>query len=290
MARKFEVGSYWKREDIARAARLIKAGQPVGVFNRGACTIWGDPGSEAFLETLSEIKEQPGSDIPLTGAALSDHLVSLVHTGRIAKRLRAVFLNPRETTHRFGSLATLQLPVKKTATSALPDNLVFEITSEGHFINNWIPSGHRPAHQLVSELVVQGVLLPVFTPMDSHDQAEITDQYEGMTFSKAHGIPLFLEDYHDHNRVRGTHTSLKVDGKGVELLQEGIVPGPLFDVLVGEPVDRSSSLPARFPQKPVPVHIPENTSPQAARLAILCYLQGWPADKLSHLLLVSNTI
>ena len=280
MARKFEVGSYWKREDILRAAVLIKSGQPVGVFNRGACCLWGDPGNAAFLETLSQIKGQPGAEIELTGAAFAEHLVSLIDLKRVAKRLRALFSKPREIVHRFGSLATLLLPV-----NGLPDHLAPELAGEGRFLRNWEPSGHRPAHQLVTELAAMGVALPVFTPMDAQDKGEITDQYEGILFCEGHGIGLFLEDYHDDGRVRGAHTVLKVDKDGVRLLQEGTVPGALFDILMGEPVGRSSAKAARPPQKPFPVHIPEGTSPQAARLAMLCYLQGWPAGQVSSLLL-----
>jgi hypothetical protein len=285
MARKFEVGSFWKHEDIMRAAVLIKAGQPVGLFNRGACCLWGDPANPAFLEALSQAKSQPAADIELSGVLLAENLVSLIDFERIAERLRGLFSNEREIAHRFGSLASLLLPVKSAALPDLPAQLAPEIAGEGRFIPNWEPSGHRPAHQLASELAGLGVALPVFTPLDSQDKGEITDQYEGILFCEGHGIPLFLEDYHDEGRVRGGHTLLKVDGKGVKLLQEGTVPGALFDVLVGEAVDRSSVLAARPLQKPFPVHIPEGSNPQAARLAILLYLQGWPAGKLSHLLL-----
>jgi hypothetical protein len=83
--------------------------------------------------------------------------------------------------------------------------------------------------------------------MNLSGQPEIVEQYEGIAFCKAQEIPLFLADYKDSSRVRGSFPIVSIDRGGVTLLREGQFPGYLVAYLFGAEVDMTNAARAKYP-------------------------------------------
>lgn len=257
------------------AATLMAQGYPVAAFNRGVCGIWGNGGDPRFPTQVAQIKGESRSGKKMGATLTIAQLVPLIDLDKVPSQLRNIFVNPVELSRRIGSLCFIRLPVTEDAASILPESLLSRQDDGTPLIQNWDPAGHPAMELLLGRAQQLGVQYPAVTSMNFSGQPEIVAQEEGADFAKAGGIPIFLQDPTDRNIARGSYTILAVRTEGLQLVREGNVPGYLFEYLLEAPLDRVTTMPAKFPQ-PV-VAIPDGLEPWAVRRAIIAQLHNQEA-------------
>lgn len=241
------VGSIRDERGCRWAADLVSDGQPVGGFVRAVCAIFVDAGNPDAIEAIYRIKGEGRVGRPLSSVLPTAEFVRLIDPDEVPEELRDVVLDAAELEARFGSLGFIRVPIRREAVKALPPSVLSRAPDGKYRLQNYIPSSDDSVQMLVKEMAARGVKVPAATSMNLSGQPEIVEQYEGIAFCKAQAIPLFLADYKDGGRVRGSFPIVSIDRTGVKLLREGQFPGHLVRNLFGREVDMTNTARAKYP-------------------------------------------
>jgi tRNA A37 threonylcarbamoyladenosine synthetase subunit TsaC/SUA5/YrdC len=241
------VGSIRDAKGCRWAADLVSDGQPVGGFVRSVCAIFVDAENPDAIEAIYRIKGEGRVGRPLSSVLSTTEFVQMIDPDEVPEGLRDVVLDAAELEARFGSLGFIRVPIRREAAEALPPSVVSRTPDGKYRLQNYIPSANDSVQLLVKEMAARGVKVPAATSMNLSGQPEIVEQYEGIAFCKAQAIPLFLADYKDSGRVRGSFSIVSIDRTGVKLLREGQFPGYLVKHLFGCEVDTTNAAPAKYP-------------------------------------------
>lgn len=279
-----QVESFWNPEARREAIRLIRQGRPIATHVRTVCAIWGDGGSGRFAEEVRRIKGEARGHRPLGASMLADGFVALLDRSEIPPPLRHILLNARELSRRLGSLCFVRAAVREDVVSRLPPSIVSRGAGGRPVVQNWDPRGHRPVFLLIQEMLREGIVYPAVTSINVSGQPEIVDQNEGIAFSARAGIPLFLADPNARGDVRGSYTILGVGRDGVELARDGNLPRSAFEQLLDTPIRGTPPAGPRFPQAAFPPSLAARLDPGATRLAVICWLRGWPEERIQKAL------
>jgi hypothetical protein len=247
------VGSLRNPLDCRQAARMMRDGEPVGVFGRSVASIWIDPSSEAGVAAVYGIKGAKRAGMPLGMALSRDDLPRLIDPDQVAPEVRRMFLNGDDLAGRLSTLVWIRFPVRPAAAGELPGCLL-SMTADGtKWAQGWI-SGLGDAHGvLVARLLENGVRLIAPTSMNVSGEPEIVAVEDGAAFCAQHGISLYLWDPDDGEAVRGSYPIVEVNRRGVRLVREGHFPSYLLSCLLdGVQLDLDGHRAAKYPL--VPTH------------------------------------
>lgn len=260
-----------------RAAAIAKEGNPIGSYNRGVCAIWGDGENAQFIKSVADIKGEERNNRPMAASLSTERFAEMLDLSRIPASLHETFVNARGLANATGSLCFFRAPITESAARSLPPSLVSRIDGVP-IIQNWDPAGHRPTHKLLRAFDHEGIEFPAVTSMNVSGQPEITNQQEGIEFSQAKRIPMFLQDKKDAQRAVGSYTILGLTDRGLALVREGNIPSELIEKLLGVGIDRSSHTVAKSMQ-PLAFDSAriDGVHPRFARIALLSSLQDHPS-------------
>ena len=246
-AARTRVGSIKDPAACREAARLVKAGYPVGAFVRSTCAIWVDAENPQGVASIWRIKGTKRAGKPLSLTLDANALVELIDLDRIRPDLRPIFGDAGELAARLAMLCFVRIPIPGRAARRLPEVVVSETAGGIKWVQNCVPGKRRSDFPLVDQMLEEGIRLPSPTSMNVSGRPEIVDQREGLAFCSAHGIPLFLADPDAAPLAQGSYPIICAGPVGVQLVREGHFPGYLFRYLLGTDVDCSRSAPASFP-------------------------------------------
>lgn len=241
------VGSIRDARSRAWAASLLKQGFPVGSFVRAVCALWVDAANEDAIESIYDIKGERRVGRPISTVFSASEFVQMIDPQEVPADLRDVVLDAGELEARFGSLGFLRVPIRKEVAAGLPPSTVSRTLDGKYWLQNYIATPIDSVSRFVAEMKRQGVGVPAATSMNVSGEPEIVSHVQGVAFCKSHGIPLFLADYKDRGRVRGSFPIVSIDRTGAKLVREGQFPGYLVKYLLGCEVDMSQTVPAKYP-------------------------------------------
>ncbi len=263
------VGSFWDPAAREKAAQLIAQGEPVGAYVRGVCGVWGDGRNFEFVDAVCRIKGERRKNRPLAASLPSRLVVSLVDASMIPDPLRPIFLDADELSAHLGSLCFIRLPITDEAARQLPEVLVSHTENGTPILQNWDPTGHEAALDLVDKLLALEVCYPAITSMNISGQPEIVKQDQGIAFATSTGIPMFLVDHQDKGLVRGSYTILAVDSHGVTVVREGNIPSDMLGAILNKPLNHSHIVASKFPQPIIDHSSIDTRDPKAIRNSLI---------------------
>lgn len=270
----FQVKSLHDPEARLEAARIVKSGEPVGIYNRGVCAIWGDGNNYKFYKKVTTIKGEKRAKRPLATTLRTSDFIRLIDDAKIPPSLHSVLLDAGSLAERIGSLCFLRMPIKKEFALKFPDYIVSQNTKGQFEMQNWDAAGHSQTHSFIELLLEMGVTLPAVTSMNYTGSPEIVDQDEGIEFAKKAGIKLFLIDEKDPGVAKGSFTILGVGKNGLTVIRDGHVPGHVFPYLLEVKVDTKTAIPAKFPQIAFPDDFFIGDNPIELRKKVINYISS----------------
>ena len=265
-----EVRSIWDLQARQRAAQLALEGQPIAVYNRTVCALFGRGESIDFFNEVVRIKGEARQSRPLAFFYRGSETARMVDPEQIPPALQRVFLDADELTQRFGGLCFFRLPIRAAAAREVPEWLLSRSEDGVPIMMVCDPTGQTGVDLLLRDMQRQGVRHLSGTSMNRSGTREIVDQAAGIEFARAAGVPLFLTDATGTGRVLGSPTIFSVHRSGVRLIRDSFVPWQAFQPLLEMPIDLSEMRPANFPQ--LDPHI-ETTEPRALRRSLLRFVQ-----------------
>src|SRR5205807_4828583 len=137
--------------------------------------------------------------------------------------------------------------ITEAAAAKMPPAMISRSADGVPILQNWDPEGHEPTLLLLEEMYKKGVTYPAVTSMNRSGTPELVTEKDGIAFSEAAGIPLFLTDPRDPKKIQGSYTILGINHQGVELVRDGNIPAKLIQRLLGVEIDTSH---ARSPSHP----------------------------------------
>lgn len=254
------------------AVQLVLEGNPVGIYNRGVCAIWGDGYNPKFYNTVTEIKGEGRKKKPLATTLRTDDFIKLIDEKEIPSVLHSIFLNAENLVERTGSLCFLRIPVKREVVDKFPDYVISKNDTGGYEMQNWDANGHPPTHAFIESLLKRGISLPAVTSMNYSGEPEIVDQKEGIQFAKKAGLSLFLTDDKDQGKAKGSFAIVGVGRSGIRLVRDGHLPSYVFPYLFDVDIDTANAIEAKFPQVEFPDGYFSGKSPSMVRKMIIEYL------------------
>ena len=254
------------------AVELVKKGEPVGIYNRGVCAIWGDGNSSKFYEKVTQIKGEGRAKKPLATTLKTRDFVSLIDSDEVPEILHSVLLNAGRLAGRVGSLCFLRMPIKREIAEKFPDYIVSKNEDGKYEMQNWDAAGHTQTNAFVKLLLKNGISLPAVTSMNISGSPEIVDQKEGIDFARKTGIKLFLIDEKDPGLAKGSFTILGIGKSGLKIIRDGHVPGHIFPYLLQMEVDVNDAIPAKYPQIEFPQGFFEEGTPTRLRRKVIDYI------------------
>lgn len=268
----FEIKSLHDVSALKKAVDLIGRGEPIGIYNRGVCAIWGDGDNPKFYEQVTHIKGEKRAQRPLATTLMTSDFLQYIDTDQIPDFLRPVFLDSQGLAARTGSLCFLRMPVVDKAIKRFPSYVVSKNENEMYEMQNWDAYGHKPTHTFIELLSEKGVSLPAVTSMNITGSPEIVDQDEGVEFAKKAGIRLFLIDEKDPGIAKGSFAIIGVNKNGLSLIRDGHFPSYVFPYLFGVTVDTSNTRPAVYPQIEFPKNYFDGHAPEKVREKIIEFI------------------
>jgi tRNA A37 threonylcarbamoyladenosine synthetase subunit TsaC/SUA5/YrdC len=258
------------------AAAQVRSGEVVGSYIRGVCGLWIDGASSDAIDRVDEIKGEQRAGRPFGTTLDGREFTSMIDANQIAPAIRDLFLDADALRQRLGSLCFIRIPIQAKFGSELPPRLVSRSEDGLYWLQNWIPWGCRSSESWMEAMLHQGIKYPSATSMNVSGTPELVEQEAGVTFCKAHRIPIFLGDPESKYEVKGSFPILQVDRSGMSLLREGHFSGMLFKYLLQEwEIDLNNFKPAKYPL----VQIPNEWSSGAVtgielRSALIALLDG----------------
>ncbi len=252
------------------AMLLLIKGEPIGIFNRGVCAIWGDGRNIKFYESVTQIKGEERGKKPLATTLRTKDFLAFIDKKSVPRFLRHM-LNAQDLAARIGSLCFLRIPIGEKFAKSLPHYVLSK--SKGVYeMQNWDAYGHNPTGKFIDLLINNKITLPAVTSMNYSGDPEIVDQAKGIKFSKEKGIKMFLTDEKDPGIVKGSYTIISIEKNGLRLVRDGNVPGHVFTHLLESNIDVRGSIPSKFPQVSFPKTFFRGLRPSDARNKIISYV------------------
>src|SRR5688572_29714441 len=100
----FFKGSLRNKNHRAYAANLVKSGEPIGVFNRGVCAIWGDGANEQFVTSVQQIKGEARGNRPLGATLTTEQVLPHIDIDKIHQSVHPLLDTHKTLRTRIGSL------------------------------------------------------------------------------------------------------------------------------------------------------------------------------------------
>lgn len=263
-------------DPIARseAVELVVHGEPVGIYNRGVCAIWGDGNNNEFYEKVVKIKGENRQKKPLATTLRTSDFIQLIDQAEIPDFLHSIFQDPVSLVERTGSLCFLRVPVKKELASQFPPYIVSKNAEGLYEMQNWDANGHAPTHAFIDELLQNGINLPAVTSMNLSGDPEIVDQSEGIEFAKKTGIRIFLTDEKDTGMAKGSFAIVGVGKSGISLVRDGHLPSYVFPYLFEVSVDTQIAIQPKYPQIEFPKDYFNGDTPSQMRKKIIEFISN----------------
>ncbi len=267
--------SIWEPTARNIGTALLKAGYPVGFFNRSVCGILVDSQNIAGVERIYQIKGESRIGKVMPAVFESPRLVDMIDETRIAPDFCRIVLNARELTSRIGSLCFLRVPITQDAANELPAIMVSRTSDNIPCIQNWDPRGYTAVRLLFREAVKQGVRFLAGTSMNTSGHPEITYQEDGIAFARNHNIPLFLTETRQKQIAQGSYPIISIDQTGVKVIRHGFFPSELFRILLScEDIDTGNAIQSKYPQMQVREELAITTNPYQLRNLLIEHLNG----------------
>jgi len=275
--RDIKVGSLWNDEFRKNASILVANGQPVGVFNRGVCAIWVDASNDKALNRIHDIKGEGRKGRTLAVSLKTEQVIPLIDYDKVGfnKDLTSGLLKT------LSSFSFIRIPILDNEADNMPPSIISKSNNGVSYLQYWDPSGHYPTSELVECMFDQGVQYPGLTSMNLSGSKELVTVDEGIEFSKAKGIPLFLVDDRDPGVIKGSYLILSLNPDGMNVEREGNIPSRIMERILGIEFNRRNTKGSNYPQHDFPETLTENLSPQNARAALVFYLQGRSIEKIN---------
>ena len=248
-----KVASLLNPDDCRQAARLMREGQPVGVYGRSVASIWVDPTREEGVTAVYRIKGTRRSGMPLGIVLERDELSRLIDPDLIAPLLRPLFLNGSDLAARLSTLVWIRFPLRPAAATKLPECLVSSTADGTYWGQCWITDEGDSHGILATHLAENGVKLIAPTSMNVSGEPEVVEAEDGAEFCARHGIPLYLRNPNDGKAVQGSYPIIEVNSRGVRLVREGHFAARLLsDLLGGIALETDGYRPAKYPLLQIP--------------------------------------
>jgi len=270
-AKKFHLGSVHKLSHLKEAARLASSGVPIGFYNRGVFALWGDAKNTSFVESVEKIKGEARKGKPLGATLSAKQLVEHLDKELIPAKFHHIFLNPQELSDRLGSLCFYRLLLTRQSLEKIPSSLI-SWNKDVPTIQNWDPSGHKPAGNLMQEFLAQGIDFPGITSLNLSDQPEIVTDEEAKVFAMERGIPLLLLDEKDPRTAQGSYPILEFNGDSISLVRQGHISHELLSHILSVTIDATNAKLAKYPQTAISFDEMEKMTPSIIRTKILARL------------------
>lgn len=280
-----KVGSLHNKEDRQEAARMVKKGKVIGVFNRGVNALWLNAQDNKALDTLYKIKGNERKNRPVALTISLDQIANMVDFGKISDEVRKFLELSSDLKSILGSLCFIRLPIKKEYLSRIPEAALSFADNDTPRIQIWDPHGHPPTEDLIMEIQKLGVNFPAVTSMNYTGQTELVDQDDGEEFCKKAKIDTYLRDnLHPKSSVLGSYTIISLSNLGVELTRDGNISAKIIEQILGVKFITEKAQASKYPQIDFPDALIANLSPKAMRLAVLLYLEGKDPVKVNKYL------
>lgn len=275
------VGSILNLSDQEYAADLIRAGQVVGVFNRGVCALWFDGGNSQAINEVLRIKGERRLGRPISLTLSLEEFVPMIDFSVLPQSISDL-LNDPNVKHRIGSLCFIRAPIKPEYHGKIPDQAK-SLSEEGYcLIQNWDSFGHDATEAFLEEVRKRGVIHPAVTSMNTSGSPEIVDQLEGEEFCRENGIKFYLKDPDANPDHVGSYTIFSINQHGITLERDGNIPGRLFEHIFDIPIDTANYKPSKHPQLEFPEQLLQTLPPDKIRQAILMFVAGRSVDQIRH--------
>lgn len=268
----FEIQSLNDPKARQKALHLIKEGEPIGIYNRGVCAIWGDGDNPEFYEHVIRIKGEKRAQRPLATTLRTSEFLQYIDINVIPEVLKPIFLDHNSLVARTGSLCFLRMPIVHEALNRFPSYVISKNEAGQFEMQNWDANGHLSTHAFIDLLLNNGVKLPAVTSMNITGSPEIVDQKEGVDFAKKARIKLFLIDEKDPGVAKGSFAIIGVNNNGLSLVRDGHFPSYVFPYLFGVALDTTNTRPAVYPQIKFPKDYFDGQTPEMVREKIISFI------------------
>lgn len=270
----FFVGSVWNKKDREAAAKLLSAGEIIGIFNRGVCALWFDGGNRKSVKKVSTIKGEGRQSRPIALTLSLEEFIPMLDLDELPNSVKKLFRSS-DLKNKIGSLCFIRAPIKKSFQKKIPDEAK-SFNEEGIcMLQNWDSFGHAPVEKFLNYVRKLGVKHPAVTSMNISGQPEIVNQKEGEIFCKNYSIPIFLKDERSHPDHLGSYTIFTFQKNGIKLERDGNIPGFLFKYIFGLPIYTKDAKSIKHPQLKFPENKMKNLSPSQIRQAILLFIKSY---------------
>ncbi|OGG07666.1 hypothetical protein A2872_01760 [Candidatus Gottesmanbacteria bacterium RIFCSPHIGHO2_01_FULL_42_12] len=266
-------GSVHNRQDIIKAAKLLKRGEAITFYNRGVWALIGDGRSNKFNDRVAAIKGAERNNVPIASFMAAERVSRLIDFEKIHPNFHQVLKDHKKMSSWFGSLCFLRLPVKKSAVKGFPVNMLSWLDESTPVFQNWDPTGHKPAEDIVLAMSEIGIKYHAITSLNAHGVPEIISEEEAVAFAKNRDIALVLTDPLNNKKTAGGYTIFSMVNE-TRLLRHGNIPVEYFKSHFGELLITEGAKLSNHTHNPFPEELLVEKTPEKIRENLLKYLNG----------------